>query len=79
MLLHALLEEDLQWDKVEDAGEVGEDALNTTRSFVKAVGHQVPILKKGYLALGRVLTKRVQKAQLEFATTTRNCLKRIGQ
>lgn len=70
VVLNALLGEYLLWGLARDVVEVTEEAPDTTQSLVKAVRHNVPISKKGYLALARVLAKRVQKAQLESATTT---------
>lgn len=62
-----------------DAGEVTEEVSDKTWLLVKAVGHDVRILKKKYLDLVRVLTERVQKAQRESATTTRQLFERDGE
>lgn len=68
---HALLEKDLLWGQVGDAGDVTKEVLDATRLIFTAVGHDVPISEKGYLDLLRGLSDKVQKAQRKTDATTR--------
>lgn len=48
-----------------------EEVLNATWSLVTAVGHEIPVSKKGYLELIRTLSNKVRNEQRESKATTR--------
>lgn len=76
--LEALLEEDLLWCQVVDAGDVTEKALEAVRSLVTAVRHNVLISKKRYFVLVHFLVDKVQKAKRESDATIRHRFEKEG-
>lgn len=51
MDLDSLLEKNLPWAEIEDAGDVIEKALMETRALNTDVRYKVPVSKKGYVEL----------------------------
>lgn len=61
------------------AGDATEDAVETPRLLVTAVGHDVLISRKLYLDLVRVVTDNVQKAKLESGATSQQFFEKKGK
>lgn len=64
------LEKDLLWGKDRNAEDVTEEALTSARTSISAVGHEVPVSKKGCLELVRMLADDDQVAQHGSEGTT---------
>lgn len=69
--LDALLEQYILSEQAGSASEMRKAAHDPSRVLVTAMSHVVPVSKKRYLALVRILADRVEKTKRDRELTTR--------